>query len=85
MVDKLHEYEGWTGRAHVWRDRARSRISEWRIPAMVGNFKARISGRPRPTMDVERNEKKSDESYSHIYRYEFDSRTEFEGLYFEIF
>lgn len=67
-MDKLHEYEGWTGRAHVWRERIRSRISDLQIPAKIDEFKARISGRPRPTMDVESNAKKSDEVYSHIYR-----------------
>lgn len=29
-MEKLHEYQGWQGRIHQWRDEFREKISNWR-------------------------------------------------------
>ncbi|XP_077297213.1 loss of visual transmission [Arctopsyche grandis] len=69
MVDKLHEYEGWLGRAHIWRDQIRARVTNWQKPIILKDLQAKLSGKPRPPTDLEISQvKKSDEDYSHIYR-----------------
>lgn len=70
MVDKLHEYEGWLGRAHIWRDQIRARVSNWQTPTILKDLQAKLSRKPRPPMDLEKSQvvKKSDLDYSHIYR-----------------
>lgn len=62
-MEKLHEYQGWQGRIHEWRDGIREKISNWREQnpgSIVESIKTSIANKIRS--DVDPND------YSHIYR-----------------
>ena len=66
-MEKLHEYQGWTGRFHSWRDNARLKYSSWRevhqdetIVEVAKNYARKVAA-----MDVG---KPGEEDYSHVYR-----------------
>jgi len=58
MVDKLHSYQGWTGRLHEWRESIRLKYCNWREGSEGTNL--------RDTTGVGLDGGKQD--YSHIYR-----------------
>lgn len=63
-MEKLHEYQGWQGRIHEWRDGIRERISNWREQnpgSIVDSVKTSIADAIRSDRDPN--------DYSHIYRF----------------
>lgn len=63
-MEKLHEYQGWQGRLHQWRDGVREKISQWREQhpdSMVQSIKTIIADKVRSDADPN--------DYSHIYRF----------------
>ena len=67
-MEKLHNYQGWSGRLHTLRDDIHSKISTWReshendnIVDLTKNYARKIS-----TGRCEENGKDND--YSHVYR-----------------
>lgn len=67
MVDKLHEYQGLTGRVHGIRDKAREKWDSWRewrdtLPTDRGlaGIVGHLRGPPKPERSLE--------DYAHIYR-----------------
>lgn len=66
-MEKLHEYQGISGRVHEIRDNLRSKFSSWReshegdnIVDLTKNYARKIS--------TGRRECDRDDDYSHIYR-----------------
>lgn len=78
MVDKLHEYQGVSGRFHEWRDNVKGQYTTWREENQSQNFlqllisKITSSG-PGGGLGSEENgnglnKSSNDNDYSHIYR-----------------
>ncbi|GJQ74265.1 hypothetical protein Trydic_g19165 [Trypoxylus dichotomus] len=66
MVEKLHEYEGFTGRLHEYRDAVKERWQNWRSERsfdVFGIFKRLFYATPS-----NRQQEPVQEDYSHIYR-----------------
>lgn len=72
MVDKLHQYQGITGRMHTLRDMAREKIDNWKeehpegvkgIAMNVIKTDPHSRGPPKPARSLD--------DYPHIYRYSF--------------
>lgn len=63
-MEKLHEYQGWGGRIHEWRDSIREKFSNWRDehPGTV------IEMVKKATADAVRSDQDQND-YSHIYRF----------------
>lgn len=66
-MEKLHSYQGWSGRIHEMRDDIRTKISTWReshegdnIVDLTKNYARKIS--------TGRHESGKDDDFSHIYR-----------------
>jgi solute carrier family 45 protein 1/2/4 len=64
-MDKLHSYQGWTGRFHEWRDNTRRRYTNWREENGDQNLVEMAKSYARKMSTVET---KTDGDYSHIYR-----------------
>ncbi|KAJ8985618.1 hypothetical protein NQ317_015111 [Molorchus minor] len=65
MTEKLYEYQGWTGRVHVFKDEVREKFATWKEsnPQGVGGWlKGKFSGANAATGGGE------SEDFSHIYR-----------------
>lgn len=64
MEDKLHDYQGFTGRLHQWRDNVKEKISSFR-EQNPGNIvelaKNTATGQLKGNVNA-------DQDYSHIYR-----------------
>lgn len=68
MVDKLHDYEGFTGRLHGFRDKISEKWSGWKewkdqIPTDkgIGGVFSHLRGPPKLERTLD--------DYSHVYRY----------------
>lgn len=60
-MEKLHSYQGWTGRLHEWRDSLRERYANYKDTPISESI-----------MELARNMVKTDNSqddYSHICRF----------------
>lgn len=63
-MEKLHEYQGWQGRFHEWRDGLREKFSSWREEnpgTMIELVKKKAADAVRSDTDPQ--------DYSHIYRF----------------
>lgn len=68
-MEKLHSYQGWSGRFNEWRDDVRCRYANWREehPETLIELVKRVV---REQAEARTNEaiKPGEEDYSHIYR-----------------
>lgn len=76
MVDKLHEYQGFSGRLHEMRDNVKSQYTSWREENQQQNLLQLLISKvtPSPGRGLDPDEKanglsnSSNNDYSHIYR-----------------
>lgn len=76
-MEKLHEYQGWTGRFHEWRDGIREKYTNWRNEN-PGNVIELIK---KATADAVRSDDDQND-YSHIYRFVFHEASWFFIFFF---
>jgi solute carrier family 45 protein 1/2/4 len=72
-MEKLHDYQGWTGRFHEWRDGLKERYQNWR-QGNTRNFSTVVQDTVHKAQQsyVDRHTAAANEDYSHIYRYFID-------------
>lgn len=77
MVDKLHEYQGFSGRFHEMRDNVKSQYTSWREENQQRSLLQVLISKVSPSHDggLDPDEKANDlnnscrnADYSHIYR-----------------
>lgn len=66
-MEKLHEYQGWTGRFHEWRDGVRQKFGNWKEENRDQNFVDIAKDYARKLSTAE-GKNDTDNDYSHIYR-----------------
>lgn len=69
-MEKLHEYQGFSGRLHEWRDGIKERYGNWKEKNRDQNFVEIAKDYARKLSTGEGISGKGDD-YSHIYRLEF--------------
>lgn len=73
MAEKLHEYQGWGGRFHEWRDGVKTKYSEWRETNQQQNVVELLLRKVAPTAGGQDGSTSqgggfNEKDYSHIYR-----------------
>lgn len=75
MAEKLHEYQGWGGRLHEWKDDVKTKYSDWRESNQQQNVVELLLRKAAPTpadgMDPSAQSGGGglgQKDYSHIYR-----------------
>lgn len=65
-MEKLHSYQGWTGRFHEWRDGLRERFANYKETSITETLIELVKNGIRA--DDPENRSANNEDYSHIYR-----------------
>lgn len=66
-MEKLHSYQGWTGRFHEWRDSLRERYASYKEQPIKETLIELVKNGIRA--DDSENRTDNEEDYSHVYRF----------------
>lgn len=66
-MDKLHSYQGWSGRCHEWKDDVKSKYSNWK-EEHPENVLELVKNKIKRQPGMENGHNNTENDYSHVYR-----------------